>query len=73
MIIITLEVDIKDFLLQIWLFHWIIYFRSKYPPDMRFHSVLFVAEDDNILQPRHIQQVAKKLDRFIVSYDKIYR
>jgi hypothetical protein len=34
------------------------YLWSKYPPDLRFHSVIFVAPGEgNILEPKYIQQV----------------
>lgn len=33
------------------------YLWSKYPPDFRFHSIIFEAPDANILQPKYLQEV----------------
>lgn len=35
------------------------YLWSNYPPNMRFHSVIFTAPDGDILQPQYIQQMYK--------------
>lgn len=35
------------------------YLWNKYPPDMRFHSIVFTTDTgENILQPKYLQQVS---------------